>query len=160
VQGLAAACTRAYRRITIEGWLHEGVPLQYGSGASESVRALITEGARTREVIDEIESAGKGDIDRLLTEWRSLLRQVAGAEPLHGDGAPMTGRDHFIAERWDLFRLLARERLRETRMESLPNLPPLTADQRRVVNHSVLRPPRVAPPGRPVNHSVRQSAAG
>ena len=26
--------------------------------------------------------------------------------------------------------------------------PPLTADQRRVINHSVLRPPRIAPPGR------------
>lgn len=144
---LADACTRAYRRISIEGWLHEGVPLQYGSGASESVRALVAEGARTREVLDEIETAGRGDIDRLLTEWRSLLRQVAHAGPLVGDGAPMTGRDHFIAERWDEFRLLAREWLQEARADSLPELPPLTADQRRVVNHSVLRNPRPAPPG-------------
>ena len=37
---LADACTRAYRRLTIDGWLHEGIPTQYGSGASESVRAL------------------------------------------------------------------------------------------------------------------------
>jgi hypothetical protein len=135
------------------------VPLQYGSGASESVRALVAEGARTREVMDEIETAGRGDIDRLLTEWRSLLRQASAAGPLIGDGAPMTGRDHFIAERWDLFRTLARDWLRETRVESLPELPPLTADQRRVINHSVLRSPRPAPPGRlPVNN-VRQSAA-
>lgn len=156
---LAAACTRAYRRLTIEGWLHEGVPLQYGSGASESVRALVAEGARTREVMDEIETAGRGDIDRLLTEWRSLLRQVAGAGPLLGDGAVMTGRDHFISERWDTFRLLARDWLNETRLEALPDLPPLTADQRRVINHSVLRAPRPAPPGRATVTAPTASAA-
>lgn len=145
---LADACTRTYRRLSIDGWLHEGVPVQYGSGASESVRALVAEGARARDVIAEIETAGRGDIDRLLTEWRSLLRQVAGAGPLVGDGAPMTGRDHFIAERWDEFRTLARHWLHETRLDSLPDLPPLTADQRRAVNHSVLRNPRPPAPGR------------
>ena len=156
---LADACTRAYRRLSIEGWLHEGVPLQYGSGASESVRALVAEGARAREVMEEIETAGRGDIDRLLTEWRSLLRQVAGAGPLIGDGAPMTGRDHFIAERWDEFRTLARHWLNEARVESLPDLPPLTADQRRVINHSVLRNPRPLPPGRPPVRSSDSKAA-
>jgi superfamily II DNA/RNA helicase len=145
---LAEACTRAYRRISIDGWLHEGVPVQYGSGASESVRALVAEGARAREILDEVETAGRGDIDRLLTEWRSLLRQVASAGPLIGDGAPMTGRDHFIAERWDEFRALARHWLNESREETLPDLPPLTADQRRVINHSVLRNPRPPTPGR------------
>jgi hypothetical protein len=145
---LADVCTRAYRRLTIEGWLHEGVPLQYGSGASEAVRALVAEGARTRDVLDEIETAGRGDLDRLLTEWRSLLRQVAAAGPLVGDGAAMTGRDHFIAERWDEFRALARHWLIESPADTLPALPPLTADQHRVINHSVLRNPRPAPPGR------------
>ncbi|MBI5688580.1 MAG: DEAD/DEAH box helicase [Verrucomicrobia bacterium] len=145
---LAEACRRAYRRLSIEGWLHEGVPVQYGSGAGESVRALVAEGARTREVLDQVETAGRGDIDRLLTEWRSLLRQAAAAEPLRGDGQAMTARDHFIAERWDAFRALARHWLREVRADSLPDLPPLTADQRRPVNHSVLRNPRPAPPGR------------
>ncbi len=145
---LADACTRAYRRISIDGWLQEGVPVQYGSGASESVRAIVAEGARTREVLDEVETAGKGDLDRLLTEWRSLLRQAAAGVPLVGDGAPMNGRDQFIAERWDSFRALAREWLKEARRDSLPDLPLLTADQRRVINHSVLRNPRPLPPGR------------
>jgi superfamily II DNA/RNA helicase len=147
---LADCCQRIYRRHSIEGWLREGVPLQYGSGASEAVRALVAEGARTREVMDEVETAGRGDIDRLLTEWRSLLRQAAAAEPLLGDGATMTARDHFIAERWDNFRALALHWLREARIDTLPDLPPLTADQRRPVNHSVLRNPRPAPPGRPL----------
>jgi hypothetical protein len=113
------------------------------------VRALVAEHARSRAILDEIESAGRGDLDRLLTEWRSLLRQVAAAGPLRGDGAPMSGRDHFIAERWDTFRALARHWLREARADSLPELPPLTADQRRPVNHAVLRPARPLPPGRP-----------
>ena len=151
---LADACTRAYRRISIDGWLQEGVPVQYGSGASESVRAIVAEGARTREVLDEVETAGKGDLDRLLTEWRSLLRQAAAGAPLVGDGAPMNGRDQFIAERWDSFRALAREWLREARRDSLPDLPPLTADQRRVINHSMLRNPRPLPPGRTTAVSV------
>ncbi len=145
---LAEVCARAYRRLTIDGWLHEGLPLHYGSGANEAVRALVAEHARTREVLAEIETAGRGDLDRLLTEWRSLLKQVAAAGPLLGDGFAMTGRDHFIAERWDDFRTLARHWLGETRNETLPPLPPLTVDQQRPVNHAVLRPPRVPPPGR------------
>ncbi|MSU66917.1 MAG: DEAD/DEAH box helicase [Opitutus sp.] len=157
---LAVACTRAYRRISIDGWLHEGVPLQYGSGASESVRALVAEGARTRDVLDEIETAGRGDLARLLTEWRSLLRQVAGAGPLWGDGGPMNGRDHFISERWDVFCALARHWLRESKIDALPELPPLTADQRRVVDHSILRSPRPPAPGRqPVSPLAPRSAA-
>ena len=147
---LAESCCKAYRRLSIEGWLHEGVPLQYGSGASEAVRAIVAEGARAREVMDEVETAGRGDLDRLLTEWRSLLRQSAQAGPLRGDGATMTARDHFISERWDNFRALARHWLHEARADSLPELPPLTADQRRIINHSVLRNPRPTPPGRPV----------
>ncbi len=143
---LAAASARAYRRLSIEGWLHEGVPVHYGFGAADAVRAIVAEGARSREILDEIETAGRGDLDRLLTDWRSLLRQAAAAGPLLGDGAPMTGRDHFIAERWDNFRALAREWLNETRVDSLPELPPLTVDQQRAVNHRVLRPPRLAPP--------------
>jgi superfamily II DNA/RNA helicase len=145
---LSGVCEKAYRRLTIDGWLREGVPINYGFGASEVVRALIEEHARTRDALAECETAGKGDVDRLLTEWRSLLRQAVAAGPLLGDGAPMTGRDHFIAERWDNFRALARSWLRDARADSLPDLPPLTADQRRPINHSVLRPPRVAPPGR------------
>lgn len=144
---LAAECTRAYRTLTIEGWLQEGVPINYGSGASEAVRALVEQRARTREVLDEVESAGRGDLDRLLTEWRSLLRQATAAGPLEGDGGTMTPRDHFIAERWDEFRGLAHGWLRDTRIDALPDLPPLTVDQRRTVNHSVLRPPRRPAPG-------------
>jgi hypothetical protein len=156
---LAAECARAYRRLSIDGWLHEGVPVNYGSGASEAVRALTEHGARRREVLDETETAGHGDLDRLLTEWRSLLRQATAAGPLLGDGAPMTGRDQFIAERWDEFRALARAWLDETPQENLPQLPALTADQRRVINHSVLRPAQPKPPGRFASASTTKATA-
>ena len=65
-----------------------------------------------------------------------------------GDGQAMTPRDHFLAERWDNFRALARYWLREARTDALPDLPPLTADQRRPVNHRVLRAAAPPPPGR------------
>ena len=83
---LAGVCEKAYRRLTIDGWLKEGVPIHYGYGASEVVRALVEDHARVRDALAECETAGKGDMDRLLTEWRSLLRQVIAAGPLVGDG--------------------------------------------------------------------------
>jgi hypothetical protein len=156
---LADVCTRAYRRLTIVGWLLVGVRVHFGSGSNEAVRALVAVGGRARVVMVEIETAGRGDIDRLLTEWRSLLRQVANAGPLVGDGQAMTAHDHFVAERWDNFRALARSWLRETRNDSLPELHPLTADQRRPVNHSVLRPRRPDAPGRPAAVASAKSAA-
>ncbi len=139
---LAAACNRTYHRLTVDGWLHEGLPPQYGSGASESIRALVAEGARAREIIAEVETAGRGDLDRLLTEWRSLLRQVANAGAILGQGPAMNDRDLYLAERWDSFRALARDWLRDVRNDTLPDLPRLTVDQRRPVNHSVLKPAR------------------
>lgn len=156
---LATECSRAYRRMTIDGWLHEGVPVNYGSGASEAVRALMADHAPRREVLEEIETAGRGDLDRLLTEWRSLLRQAVAAGPLLGDGAPMTAPDHFVSERWDNFRALARVWLHETSETRLPDLPPLSADQRRAVNHCVLRPRPVAAPGRARPEARGSSAA-
>lgn len=156
---LAAECSRAYRRLTIDGWLHEGVPVNYGSGASEAVRALMADHAPRREVLEEIETAGRGDLDRLLTEWRSLLRQTVAAGPLLGDGAPMTAPDHFVSERWDNFRALARAWLQESSETRLPDLPPLSADQRRVVNHCVLRPRPPAAPGRVRTETRSASAA-
>ena len=146
---LAHVCEKTYRRTTCEGYLLEGVPPQYGFGASEVVRAVISQGTRARQVLDQQEQAqaGRGDLDRLLTEWRSLLRQVASAPPLR-DFAPYAGPDPIaeaiekarlshqaISERWDNFRALARVQLGESKATSLPELPPLTADQRRTINH-------------------------
>jgi hypothetical protein len=151
---LAAVCERVYRRQTIEGYLMEGLPPQYGFGASDVVRALVAEGARVRSVADSQEFAGRGDIDRLMTEWKSLLRQVAAAPPLDvvvglvPDGSSRVHSmaaerqravEQLLAVRWDEFRAAARAQVGEWKTESLPELPALTADQRRVVNHRFFR---------------------
>lgn len=150
---LAHICEKTFRRTTCEGYLLDGVPPQYGYGASDVVRAVITEGTRARQVLDQQEAAGRGDLDRLLTEWRSLLRQIAGAPPLR-DFVPYSGPDpvaeaiekarlshQTLSDRWDNFRALARVQLGEAKATALPDLPPLTADQRRTINHRFFKAP-------------------
>ena len=159
---LAAVCERVYRRLTIEGYLVEGLPPQYGFGGGDVVRALVVEGERARVIAAMPDAAGRGDIDRLMTEWRSLLRQIAGAPALSAEGEgpgeksevrsdkgqvprsqPLTERDAerrereraWLAARWDELRVLARETLGGAKAEALPDLPALTADQRRAVEH-------------------------
>jgi len=142
---LAAICERTYRRATIEGYLHEGLPPGYGFGASEVVSAIVTTHESTRNVVDAQEFAGRGDVDRLLTEWRSLLRQTARSEPITLPADIATRRDRraeaelFLAERWDTFRALCRTQLATAKADTLPNLPPLTPDQRRAINHRFTR---------------------
>ncbi len=149
---LARICESTYRRFTVEGWLERGVPPQYGCGAAEIVRARIEQKARRGELAAAQESAGRGDIDRLLTEWRSLLRQVAGAPPLLAGGiSPPAGaapdasaprrenRAEGLAVRWEEFRAGCRAQLGAAKADALPELPPLTAEQRRPVSHRFFR---------------------
>ncbi len=131
---LARVCEQTYRRFTVDGWLEHGLPPQYGYGAADVVRALIEQKARRGELAAASEFAGRGDIDRLLTEWRSLLRLVVNAPALEPGPAPPPPAAA-LAIRWDDFRALCRAQLGATKAETLPDLPPLTADQRRVVNH-------------------------
>lgn len=137
---LARACEQTYRRFSAEGWLDHGLPPQYGCGAAEIVRALVEQKARRGELAAASEFAGRGDIDRLLTEWRSLLRLVARAPSLEGRGTPAPGA-RVLAVRWDDFRALCRTQLGMIRTDALPELPPLTPEQRRPVNHRFFRAP-------------------
>ncbi|MBP8256086.1 MAG: hypothetical protein KAX37_02090, partial [Opitutaceae bacterium] len=133
----------SYHRLTVEGYLENGIPPQYGFGAADVVKARV-EGQRLRALADAQESAGRGDIDRLMTEWRSLLRQIVAASPIsehairrgvRPQSAAGEGAVHFIAERWDNLRSLAHAHLSDLRLSNLPELPALTAEQRRPVNH-------------------------
>ena len=151
---LAAVCERVYRRLTVEGYLVEGLPPQYGYGGGDVVRALVVEGARARVIAAMPDAAGRGDIDRLMTEWRSLLRQIAGASALGDEGEGPSAREQvpigeredrdaerrrrdraWLVERWEALRVLAKETLGGAKAEALPELPALTAEQRRPVNH-------------------------
>jgi len=143
---LARTCEYAYRRITVEGWLERGMPPQYGCGAAEVVRALVEQKTRRGEVAAAQEFAGRGDIDRLLTEWRSLLRQVAGAPALRTVSGPTdaVAAPFALSTRWDEFRARCRLQLGAAKADALPDLPPLTAEQRRPVNHRFFRAPGAA----------------
>ena len=196
---LATVCEKAFHRLDVEGFLVRGVPANYGYGGAEIVRGLIAEGAHARELLAEAETAGRGDLDRLLTEWRSLLKQLAaaGALAIAEGGGPRTDDRGRMAEdggrktddggqtadggipkpetrtppalrslgeggklessarlaaRWDQLRAAAREQLARLPQATLPDLPPLTADQRRVVTHRLTQSvfsSRGSPAGKP-----------
>lgn len=137
---LAAACEKTYRRLDIEGYLEEGVPPGYGYGAGEVVQAVVergaSRGALAHTLAGDMALAGRGDIDRLLTEWRSFLRNLAAAEPL-ADGLPFATAP--LRARWDEARALAARLLGDARANELPELSPLTPEQRRPVQHRLGR---------------------
>jgi hypothetical protein len=59
-----------------------GVPVHYGAGASEVVRALVADPRSKHKLTNEL--LRHGDIERALVEWRSILRHIviAPAYPL------------------------------------------------------------------------------
>ncbi|MEM1058462.1 MAG: DEAD/DEAH box helicase [Verrucomicrobiota bacterium] len=118
---LAEVCARTYRRLSYEGFLDAGVPVNYGTGGGELLRRWREKGFVPKEALGE--HAKRGDLDRLLIEWRSLLRQIVGG---HVDEA---------WPRWRALQRLAERELTDERRDALPSLPELTAQQRKPVSH-------------------------
>jgi len=118
---LAYACQKAYRRFTSDGFLVDGMPVNYGAGGAEIVRTLRQKNYVPMQ--DLHEHVHRGDIDRLLIEWKSLLRQIAGAT--------------FDASwpRWTEFQALCRAEVAQYERNSLPGLPVISAEQMKPVNH-------------------------
>jgi superfamily II DNA/RNA helicase len=137
---LVHVCEKTYRRLTVEGYLEEGLPPAYGHGASEIVQAVASgtasRGALAHSLAHDFANAGRGDIDRLLTEWRSFLRNLASADALPPALPFATAA---VCDRWDEARALAARLLGEARASELPALPPLTPDQKRPVLHRLGR---------------------
>ena len=131
---LSAQCERCYRALTVEGYLERGVPPGYGYGGADLVRGLLDGGVRASRLLELHALAGRGDVDRLLTEWRSLLRQVAAA-PARLDAAAVSDEDRRLVGRWPEFRESCLRQIGDLRPSGLPDLPPLAPDQRRPVNH-------------------------
>jgi hypothetical protein len=79
---LGILCQRVYRRADYPGYLTMGVPVHYGAGASEVVRALVDDPRSKHKLTNEL--LRHGDIERALVEWRSILRHIvlAPAYPL------------------------------------------------------------------------------
>lgn len=138
---LVSVCEKTYRRLTVEGYLEEGLPPAYGYGAGEVVETVVegraTRGALSHTLAGEQANAGRGDIDRLMTEWRSFLRSLAAAEPLD---PTLPFATETLRSRWDDARALALRLLGDARAAELPTLPPLTPEQKRPVQHRLGRP--------------------
>lgn len=117
---LAMSCRQAYGSHTITGYLDNGAPPRYGFGAEQVVAAVHRNPANKNQWITK--SLGTGDIDRVIIEWRSLLRQIGYAPDLEWD-------------RWMELKRLASEVLNEVPSPTLKDLPPLEYHQTQRINH-------------------------
>lgn len=120
---MAMACHEAYGLQSVPGYLENGVPPKYGAGAEQVVAAVHEDPATKHAWVTEL--LGPGDIDRVIIEWRSLLRQIAHAPELDWP-------------RWAEFQDLARRTLNETTSPTLTDLPPLEHHQTRRVDHRLI----------------------
>jgi hypothetical protein len=120
---LALVCHERFGLQSIPGYLENGVPPKYGSGAEQIVASThknpLTKHAWVTDLL------GTGDIDRVIIEWRSLLRQIAHAPDLDWP-------------RWRALQKLAKGILRETESPTLTDLPPLEYHQTKRVDHRLV----------------------
>ncbi len=120
---LARASQHLFGSQNIPGYLENGLPPQYGSGAEAVVAAAHKNPAAKHAWVTEI--LGAGDIDRAIIEWRSQLRQISHAPAL--DWA-----------RWTALQALAKRILKETESPTLTELPPLEYNQTRRMEHRIV----------------------
>jgi hypothetical protein len=113
---LGILCQQVYGRGDYPGYLEMGVPVQYGSGASEVIRELVS-GPSSRYRFTN-ESLRHGDIERALMEWRSLLRHIVGAPPADW-------------ERWLALQKSAAHFIGHSTSPAAIEFPPLLASQQR-----------------------------
>ena len=115
---LGALCQRVYERADHPGYLEMGVPVHYGTGASEVIREVVTHPSGRYKFTSD--SLRHGDVERALMEWRSLLRHIAAAPDLEWD-------------RWMALKSAAEELLGRVASPAFFDFPPLLAAQQRRV---------------------------
>jgi len=120
---LGIVCHQRYGLQSIPGYLENGVPPKYGAGAEQVVAAVHKDPAAKQAWVNEL--LGVGDIDRIIIEWRSLLRQVCHAPDLDWP-------------RWRELQQAARLTLNETASPTMTELPPLDYAQTRRVDHRLI----------------------
>jgi hypothetical protein len=120
---LGIVCHEKYGLQSIPGYLENGVPPKYGAGAEQIVAAVHKNPLAKQSWISDL--VGPGDIDRVIIEWRSLLRQIAHAPDLEWP-------------RWRALQAMARTILNETESPTLTDLPPLEYHQTRRVDHRLI----------------------
>ena len=120
---LAMACQKTYGLHTVPGYLESGIPPKYGAGAEQVVAAIHKDPLSKHRWVTDL--LGPGDIDRVIIEWRSTLRQIAHAPDLDWP-------------RWRQLQNLARDILNETESPTLTSLPPLEYHQTRRIDHRLI----------------------
>jgi hypothetical protein len=117
---LALACRKTYGMTSVLGYLDRGAPPEYGYGADLVVADIHRNPARKQYWIREV--AEEGDIDRIIIEWRSLLRRITHSPVLDWP-------------RWTDLQAQARQMLDETESPTLTELPPLDFGQTQRQEH-------------------------
>lgn len=117
---LPIACHQLFGLQTIPGYLENGVPPRYGSGAEQIVASIHKNPLNKTRWVTEF--LGAGDIDRVIIEWRSLLRQISKAPSLDWP-------------RWTALQAMAKGILNETESPTLTELPPLDYTQTKRIEH-------------------------
>ena len=79
---LGACCRLAYKSLTAEGYLREGLPAGFGEGCAEALKGFALHG-KIPPVDAEGHGPGQGDLERAVLEWRSTLQLIA-----HGPAHP------------------------------------------------------------------------
>jgi DEAD/DEAH box helicase/Helicase conserved C-terminal domain len=120
---LGIVCHEKYGLQSIPGYLENGVPPKYGAGAEQIVAAVHKNPASKQVWTTDL--LGPGDIDRVIIEWRSLLRQITHAPDLDWP-------------RWRALQAMAKGILQETESPTLTDLPPLEYHQTRRVDHRLI----------------------
>ncbi|HVV73190.1 MAG TPA: DEAD/DEAH box helicase [Verrucomicrobiae bacterium] len=120
---LAIVCHQRYGLQTIPGYLENGVPPKYGAGAEQVVASVHKNPLNKHAWVTDL--LGAGDIDRIIIEWRSLLRQVAHAPDLEWP-------------RWRALQATAKALLNETESPTMTELPPLQYHQTKRVDHRLI----------------------
>jgi len=120
---LALACHAQFGLQTIPGYLENGLPPKYGAGAEQVVASVHQDPLNKHAWITDL--LGAGDIDRIIIEWRSLLRQIAHAPALDWP-------------RWRALQAMAKTFLHETESPTLTELPTLDYHQTKRVDHRLV----------------------
>ena len=117
---IAESCLQTYGHTNIAGYLENGLPPNYGHGASQIVYSLHKHTHSKHQWTTDL--LGVGDIDRIVIEWRSRLRQISTTPSLNW-------------HRWIEFQNLAKTTLSKTESPTTAVLPTLSHLQKQRVSH-------------------------
>jgi superfamily II DNA/RNA helicase len=120
---LAAVCHEKFGLQSIPGYLENGVPPKYGSGAEQVVASVHKNPLNKNAWVTDL--LGPGDIDRIIIEWRSTLRQIGHAPDLEWP-------------RWRALKATAKAILNETESPTMTELPPLEYHQTKRIDHRLV----------------------